>query len=927
MKNRPLLPLLFLLLGFSFEVFLFSPLRASPEIFGKIGLKLKFNANTSGKLTVIGTHRKDYSINAQGHEPHEYIFDQIPAKFDFLALSFLADPNSKVELFEFSFLDAEGIKQILPLKKLAEWKMASMRIVELDDKKIMFKLDSTNSSIYRSEINNKHTEDLVQNTTWKDSVLKNLSLLLSVLLLARLAVSPQGRTFITYPMAFSAIFFLLAPTLIFGLEHVKFPLQNPSNSIGSALYFGHSKGRETVQIFITLMFSTLCGYILAHVNRSAQTLPHNPVEPSPKWQVYISIFFMSALFIAFNFPDLLTALNTMKESPLIVDGFDTLNISSWSYLSLAGFLPYRDFWFPYGADFLEIGIAPQSLLWRFKEQLITFAVVLYILFSYCGRRIIPACIIIITLGIFIDLEVFLATGRYLLCFTLVGFFYSIASKREQNFYIFSLFGIYAAWCLVQDPVQIMYATPALMLSIYFCFKRSARGAYSPTLLKACACALISFVTILVGFLASLYRMDGLHSYMEFYLNLHSISVSSSTSSPIYDWSVTRWSYDSLLFYGLNLLTFIAVFHLANEKHRLSLELGEVIAPILVLSVLVFQKALIRQQHGQDVLCLIFLGLVLHFLFFYSSLKKREQLIFSVLCGMLMGSLYSSLYMAKYLEFKMSLARNIFSNLAVAINHPIAAPEVIDRYYSSKNLAGIDLDHRLALEYLEGKGLTHSGSEIFVLGDNSYYYPALNQIPCPYISLYDSSGIRAQQAQVQCLRERSPKFIIWDSSFKIFDDVPHTVRVPLIFDYVVEHYVPQRKFGSIYILSRRLEGEREDFEFWTEQLGTEVNQGAVPFRSNISRFKNCESDSCFSFVRIDGSITGITVKVDGKPFTIKFNKPNSVLINEPDNCSVLLDRLWFFSAAKRLGSRIEVLSSLSQQSLVIEKKESGQDILY
>jgi hypothetical protein len=96
-----------------------------------------------------------------------------------------------------------------------------------------------------------------------------------------------------------------------------------------------------------------------------------------------------------------------------------------------------------------------------------------------------------------------------------------------------------------------------------------------------------------------------------------------------------------------------------------------------------------------------------------------------------------------------------------------------------------------------------------------------------------------------LRRKNPRFVIWETDALEYDHVPHMVRLPLIYTYVVEHYRFVRAIGPYHILEQRppvqASGQPADLEYWRRVLGDRVDLGHVPGRAHLSEYADCAGE--------------------------------------------------------------------------------------
>jgi len=181
----------------------------------------------------------------------------------------------------------------------------------------------------------------------------------------------------------------------------------------------------------------------------------------------------------------------------------------------------------------------------------------------------------------------------------------------------------------------------------------------------------------------------------------------------------------------------------------------------------------------------------------------------------------------------------------------------------------------------------------IVGDAPLTYALLHQPP-PYESeLYDASPIAQQEHMLSLLERQPPRYVIWRRNGTV-DIVPYDVRDPLVYAWMIEHYVPLRRYSSWDILRRRRPGEAIPARYWRTELGDGEDLGFIPSYSHAASSSRCSGGSgCVAYAVLRGSArthAGVTFSVSGSAgsFTVRLLARSGV-----DTYPVRLDRLWFW----------------------------------
>ena len=218
--------------------------------------------------------------------------------------------------------------------------------------------------------------------------------------------------------------------------------------------------------------------------------------------------------------------------------------------------------------------------------------------------------------------------------------------------------------------------------------------------------------------------------------------------------------------------------------------------------------------------------------------------------------------------------------------------------------------------------------IYVLGDDSFLYLILDRPAPPHINLYNQSLAYAQQQSVDWIDKHRPKFVFWRDSFKEFDGIPNITRAPIVYDAVIENYLPHTRIGNFEVLRRKNDGETPDIGYWTAHLGNELDLGFIPSRHSLPVTARGYNMRTMLEVEVKHPVHGKTLKV---PFRIG-TSDYFIAMRERAGVNhyiVPLDRIWFWNAAEKMQLAIQPGRSPNEKEMKfqIEKRPLAQSILY
>jgi hypothetical protein len=175
-----------------------------------------------------------------------------------------------------------------------------------------------------------------------------------------------------------------------------------------------------------------------------------------------------------------------------------------------------------------------------------------------------------------------------------------------------------------------------------------------------------------------------------------------------------------------------------------------------------------------------------------------------------------------------------------------------------------------------------------------------------------------------LDAQPPARAVWNPSESSFDGVPQVLRVPLIFDWAVQHLVPERTVGSFEILRPRKPSERIATRWWRDRLGATANLGHIPQyvhpsgRTCSNGDSTCRSYAIVTFAGRDlPQSATVAMSVGGLAFSVRFAPDPATHVYAID-----LDRLWFWHNAPPSARRVIDARSVPGASVVTVRRSAG-----
>ncbi len=653
-------------------------------------------------------------------------------------------------------------------------------------------------------------------------------------------------------------------------------------SVGQASYAGYPKGtefllyKESLLLVVALgvlagTLVRLCkryrqkGGILAAVRSlvSCSDCPSIGVsEPlrRSKVQIFGDIAIIAALtlhYFLLMFPALSSNLHALQQplsKGIALGGFDGANVFTWCAFRVFGFMAHRDYWFPYTGFYNALYDTPMDLLRNHVHTTIVWGVVLFGAYRLANFSKLG----VLATSLFLYLMAFngLLGGhsRYLMGIGLV-LVASVSFLVTARPLVWALFGAYLGYVLGKEPHQVIYSSLALILIVALGYQR-----WRASTVTMMGCVGIGLGATTLVWLLPLVQSQQLENFLAFFIQAGGMLSSVAVPSEIVGWIVAPAGPDSLLLLGgLSLLVIGAYFTVgATVRNSLSPLVTAAFGLGLLFSI-VFTKQLVRPHIATQLVGIPLFGWLLLTLAWSQTWTTRQRVWFTICLGCFFAHLDASAFGPTNLWNQSKRIAFIKPDVTVALNPEIRALEVEEKLYSLSRFTPA-LPFLSELSSLLDRDASTEGSRplVYVLGDASFVYPVLHQLPPRFISFYDGSDIRAQTETVSWIGLNEPKYVIWNPAEKSFDGVPNVVRTPKVFAYISRHYRFERDLGGMHLLIRKdypksPKGPPADPMYWSRAIGAELELGALPALSSIRYREICSPGSvafCEPVIRID-----------------------------------------------------------------------------
>ena len=226
---------------------------------------------------------------------------------------------------------------------------------------------------------------------------------------------------------------------------------------------------------VGILLGALCACILA--TATSVLLPFRPasrqgreVEKPINEENAMAGFFqrfgfpaVTIVFIIFVFcPDLHTIAQYIIAAPGFSPGWDSNNLTYWSYLLGKGYIPYRDFWYPYSGRYILGLPLPFGALLMWCYQTVLYSVLFYSLYRITNRRFWTSFLAILVAMIGELTGMFFPNGdRYLLSVAVFLSYLAVDRQCQRCSPRLAVFWLMWAMSFFFEPAQLGYAGGAI----------------------------------------------------------------------------------------------------------------------------------------------------------------------------------------------------------------------------------------------------------------------------------------------------------------------------------------------------------------------------------------------------------------------------------------------------------------------------------
>ena len=608
-------------------------------------------------------------------------------------------------------------------------------------------------------------------------------------------------------------------------------------AISRASFLGISLPTTQAAVAAGFAAAGLVGLIVALWRPAKQPDSRPPTTVSA---LFLSLIWLAAVLV--TAPDL-AGLADWYKSLHYSPHWDGDNLLIWSYWSAAGHLPFRDFWFPYGGQFLFDLSWPAGPLLGWAAAAGRYAVFASALaLGSAGRR--WAAVLAMVALLAVDSSgMHLQAARYLMGANVV-LAYVAASRSEfrERLALITL-AVALVMALVFESVQLVYAAPAIaVIAGMDILKRRRLG----TAWRGPAFCIAVVLSACVPLFAVLRAHGMLADVLAFHTTLaDTVQYAALPTTVEPDWwptfaiaSIVAWFPAGALLVGL------VEYRRSDLPARLR---ASALIGLAALNFIALQKHLVRPMPETLVLYAVLAGLAFGVLRPEGGISRYRiglGAAFGLLVAMLTitGRLGSSLQAATHIpaDVTRTVGTLLTPGASAEANRERFAPERFDLYRLERALVTTLMGRR-------------SGPvRLFTLSDDPILYVLTGQRPVWQTNLYNASPWYEQQRVVSALRNDPPDYLVAVPGRLTFDLVPVAVRNPDVVAFAVDRYVSDAPADPYVVLRPRRAGEPVQPAFWRELFGSTLDLGMLPLTLANAEYQPCTAlVACEELLGTDG----------------------------------------------------------------------------
>jgi hypothetical protein len=612
-----------------------------------------------------------------------------------------------------------------------------------------------------------------------------------------------------------------------------------------------------------------------------------------------------------------------------VPSWDSNNLIFWQYLiNKTNLAPIKDFFWPYGFQWLFVVAAPWGIVMSYLTYVSFWAYLaigtyLTLARFFSGAALIRRFVLVTAFWLSAELSGYVAfSTRYVAPLAVVFLFAAIDGEDGLRSWKRLLFGVALFQLTLFEVAQTVYAIVPIGFLLLVELALQVRKT-RPELLRWLPRGTVTVGVPLAAAAAVLAASGALGVTTGYYGQLNALWY--AWPSPIDDWIKHPVGLQAFIYWAVPVSLVLGTYGLLMRMGRLRLAYGVVVA-LGLLGFMVMQKQVLRPPVETQLWLPAVFGVVFWAAIETSLHSLRRWIAVSAVAGV-MGALIliAGGYHAGW-NALVDGPGHLLSNGGALLHQRDEfsadaraqfAPARFDKFVT----------YQPVVRALRRQAAVRAGGPVWILGDDSPITMMLGHSwPYYFNDLYDTSPISFQEKVIRRLERTPPVRVVWNFAPEamLFDNVPNVVRVPLLYQWGVQHLAPERRFGQIEILRPLHPGEPVDLAWWRRRIGTTVDLGRIPEVASSGGSPCSAGSNCGTYVVVDFAKgrphpdrVEIPVIVAGLRFAVTFETSSA------SHYVVPLDRVWFWAAAPAAPRFVDA----RQPGMTVVRRVLSNDVLY
>lgn len=512
----------------------------------------------------------------------------------------------------------------------------------------------------------------------------------------------------------------------------------------------------------------------------------------------------TSVLVAIVFVLLCQTISSYCAGALATD-FDSQNYLTWAFTAYKNYLPYRDVIYWYGLFSYYAGS-----LASLKVMTVVWSLLLFTAFAVAARRFIRdrallSYFLLLCFTLIQSVGGFGAFFRYGTSLALsVGSSYLLSRKTISRLWLL-LMGIGTASTMFLISDQGIYLSliiaAQIFLRVVFIDKQSLKKTVVH-LFEYYFWFGLGYGLVLVAAIGIMYRYDMLSGYLENLKALSMMGVFAKVALSRLLFSKENILTSITLFLGTQLFVY-QTFFAKTKQHPFSYLLNSA----WLMALWLYQnKFLVRPWFEVQIVLFSFMFCSIQAAQICHSLSQRwltpktkNLLLIAIITGLFsiiapdkaVINLFRTAVQQYGTEYSLLLEKPGFSTSVTACL----------RDYFDDFEQHLPQKHAAVLNWINTQPSGETAA-IFSFPGEPIFYLGRNQQPPAYFNAYDATSLAAQQKNIDYLRERAVRFVIWDTdNVMIQDGVPNLLRNNEVIRFILTHYVAKQQVGNYLVFEK------------------------------------------------------------------------------------------------------------------------------